>query len=170
MKQQKLKANRDYKTSPRAAWEAPDPDYRSDIDFEGEVSLTKQSEAEACDINNIMKRYEQTGLLPDSNGRQPTFADFSTMETYQEAMNIVSQANSSFHSLPAEIRARFQNDPAQFLGFVEKGLVDENAAKELIEMGLAVPAPEKPQPEKPQKDAKPQKAQTPPAQPEPKNG
>lgn len=138
MKQQKLTEIRDYQKSPRAYWEEPDKNYRSDIDFTGEVSLTKQSEAEACDINNIMKKYEATGLLPDSSGRQPYYGDFSTMETFQEALHIVSEANSVFHSLPAEIRAKFQNDPAQFLGFIEKSSQTQDGVKELVDLGLAV--------------------------------
>ena len=35
-----------------------------------EKSLTRQSEAESCDINQIMKRYEKTGVLPRSIGKR----------------------------------------------------------------------------------------------------
>lgn len=139
MKQQNLKEQRNYNLHPRSAAEGSDPNYRADISFEGEVSLTKQSEAEACDINVIMKRYEATGFLPQSDGRTPQYGDFSTMETFQEALHIVSSANASFYALPAEIRARFQNDPAQFLGYVEEGMRDPKVNQELVDMGLAMP-------------------------------
>lgn len=151
-KQQVLKEIRDYKRNPRSGHEDPDPAFRNDIDFTGEVSLTKQSEAESADINFIMKRYEQTGFLPDNSGKMPIYEDFSTMETFQEALQIVSSANATFHSLPAEIRARFQNDPAQFLGFVEAGQTDPKVGDELIKMGLAVPREQAPAPKKDAKE------------------
>ncbi|QXP08264.1 MAG: internal scaffolding protein [Arizlama microvirus] len=147
MKQEKLKSIRDYRVNPRSYHEEPDPNHRGDIDFTGEVSLTKQSEAQACDINEIMKRYEATGLLPMDDGRKPQYGDFSTMETFQEAQHIVAAANASFYGLPAHIRARFGNDPAQFLGFVEQGATNPQVASELVEMGLATERAEEPKPE-----------------------
>ena len=146
MKQEKLKEHRNYRMNPRSAHEGPDPDFRDDLNFGDEVSRTKQSEAEACDINNIMKKYQATGILPDADGRQPMWEDFSEAATFMEALHIVSQAQSSFHALPAEIRSRFGNDPAQFLAFVEKGSTDAEVGKELVSMGLAnvpVESPEK---------------------------
>ena len=35
------------------------------ISFEGEESMTHQEFAKECDINNIMARYTQTGILPE---------------------------------------------------------------------------------------------------------
>lgn len=141
MAQQKLKEIRNYRANPRSAHEEPDPNHREDILFtqsDYDASPTKQSDAEAADINFIMKRYEQTGLLPDAEGRRPIVGDFSTMETYHEAMQVVAEANSSFFALPAEIRAKFQNDPGQFLAYVEKAPTDKEIATDLVKMGLAV--------------------------------
>lgn len=142
MKQQKLNEIRNYQANPRSYHEQPDPDHRCDICFEGQVSLTKQSEAEAADINNIMKRYEQTGLLPaNANQKEMFYGDFSTAETFQEALAIVSHAQSAFHRLPAEVRANFQNDPQRFLEFVESAEKNPEAMKELVNMGLATERP-----------------------------
>lgn len=133
MKQQTLKEHRDYLANPRRNGEF-DKDYRGDIDFTGEISLTRQSEAESADINVIMKRYEQTGILPEMMKQNPEYGDFSDMGTYQEALNIVAFANSQFMALDAHVRARFSNDPAQFLDFCSN---PENGP-ELVKMGLAV--------------------------------
>lgn len=150
MKQMKLnnQINRNYLTNPRHSHEI-DTDYRSDVSFEGTISLTKQSEADACDINNIMNTYTKTGVLPVAEGN-PLYGDFYDAPTFTEAMAVVAQANAQFASLPAELRAKFQNDPAQFLAFVDNG---ENY-DELVKMGLVEARPEEPISEKsPQKKA-----------------
>lgn len=133
--QAELPEQRDYLANPRAAHER-DPDHRGDLRFtdeDYEQCPTKQSEAEACDINNIMARYQATGLLPEIQRREPSFGDFSTMETLQEAMAIVAQANSQFAALPSAVREKFANNPAEFLKFVD----DPKNNDALVEMGLA---------------------------------
>lgn len=96
-------------------------------------SLTKQSEAESCDINVIMERAAR-GIMPDVI-RQPVFGDFSEGITYHDAMNRVLEAQSSFMQLPAKVRTQFDNDPGLFLDFVS----DPANASKLVEMGLAKP-------------------------------
>ena len=92
---------------------------------------TRQSEAAATDINNIMKKYEKTGLLP-SLDREAFFADVSTMVDYRTALHHVDKAQKAFMSLPAGVRTKFSNDPAEFLDFVS----DEENRPEMVEMGL----------------------------------
>lgn len=111
------------------------------IKFDPSEGRTKQSDAEACDINNIMKRYEATGLLPDMIHREPQWGDFSDMATYQEAMDIVAKAREQFFSLDAHLRKEFNNDPAQFLEFCE----DPKNVRRMVELGIATPV-EKPEP------------------------
>lgn len=54
---------------------------------EGE-SMTHQSHAETCDINNIIRRYDNTGLLPD--GRGPgSYADITQLQNKTFAEQIV---------------------------------------------------------------------------------
>lgn len=142
MKQQEIPTQRDYRKQPRRYDEPRDRNHTGAISFEGEVSLTKQSEAEACDINNIMKKYTETGIPPAADGRVPQYGDFSTMETFQEALEIVSHAKSQFYSMDAETRAEFQNDPAKFLQFVETAHQKEGGVEKLIKLGIAVERPE----------------------------
>lgn len=96
-------------------------------------SLAKQAFKESSDINNILKQYESTGVLP-LNGKSPIYGDFSNHVQYQDAMNLVINANRQFESLPAKIRERFSNDPVNFLEFVE----NEDNIEECYRMGLKV--------------------------------
>lgn len=103
---------------------------KSQISF-GTKSRTKQNHAKQCDINNIMKRYHKTGLLEHSRKHSPEYG-FATSEDFNTSMNIITKANEMFEDLPSDIRTRFQNDPGQFLDFVD----DENNAQEMFDLGL----------------------------------
>lgn len=111
------------------------PKLASDISFEGDKGVTKQSDAKDCDINAIFKRYERCGQLPDMILQDGRYGDFSDVPTYQEACEIVNHAQEQFASLDVTIRNRFANDPAAFLDFVQNPAnVDE-----LERMGLLKP-------------------------------
>lgn len=103
-------------------------------------SLAKQAFKDECDINNIMKRFERDGILNHFNQYGGQYGDFTDAPDYHDAMNKITAANEMFLTLPAAIRARFSNDPGEFLAFVDK---PENA-NALIEMGLARPNPGNP--------------------------
>lgn len=94
-------------------------------------SLAVQSAAEECDINTIVKRFGLTGQLP-SGVRAPTYGDFTEVVDFQTAMNAIATARESFDTLPAHVRARFQNDPAAFVDFCSD---DANRA-EAVKLGL----------------------------------
>lgn len=95
---------------------------------------TKRSFAAECDINNIMKKYERTGVLPELKARG-VYGDFSEAVDYQEACNLVLHAETQFNGLPARVRERFANDPVKFLEFVQDG----RNAQAMAEMGLMDP-------------------------------
>jgi len=95
-------------------------------------SKTQQSMMADCDINNIMKKFEQTGILPDMIKSNPQYGDFSDVMSYQEAMSLVVHANDQFASLSAKVRDRFNNDPKRFLAFCE----DSNNREEMKILGL----------------------------------
>lgn len=99
-----------------------------------EPSLTKQSAKDECDINAIMKKYERTKLVSHINQNPGFYDDVSEVPDYQGALAVVSQAHDMFASMPAQLRARFQNDPGVFLSFV----ADPLNADELVQLGLAV--------------------------------
>jgi phage internal scaffolding protein len=122
------------------------------------VSRTKQSFVPECDINNIVKSYRVTGQINHmrSNAAQGVYEDLPDPIDFQTSLNIIQEARDSFQSLPAAVRRRFDNDPAEFLAFV----TNPKNQDEIIKMGLAVdnrpPPPPPPAPEAP-----------PPAAPEP---
>ena len=109
--------------------------HASDLSFEGDKGVTKQSDLKDTDINSIMKRFERTGQLPDMIVKTPRYGDFSEVPTYQEALEIVTLANDQFLNLDVDVRNRFDNDPAKFLGFAS----DPKNMDELETMGLLKP-------------------------------
>lgn len=92
---------------------------------------TRQSDAESCDVNVIVRRYHKTGVLPVAN-REVFFADVSQLGDYFTVLNHVREAEKGFMRLPAAVRTRFGNDAAAFLDFCGN---PENRG-ELVEMGL----------------------------------
>jgi len=101
-----------------------------------DVSQAQQHCRDECDINTIMTRFGQTGLLPE-NPLPPRYGDFSEIGDYHSALNAVRVAETEFDALPAGIRARFDNDPANLIGFLD----DINNREEAISLGL-IPKPE----------------------------
>ena len=98
-------------------------------------SLTQQQFKEECDINNIIARYETTGLLTDPlhpGTRMPQFGDFSNVPDYLHAQTIIARTREAFEALPSKIRDRFDNDPAQMLEFLQ----DESNREEAMKLGL----------------------------------
>ena len=103
-----------------------------------EPSMTQQHFADECDINNIMKRYQNTGILTEpgqGSGLPPMFGDFSEVSDYQTAQNAVIDVQEAFAQLPSRVRARFDNDPAALLEFLGK---EENRI-EAVSLGLVNP-------------------------------
>ena len=98
-------------------------------------SLAQQQFAEEADINTIVRRFNLTGQLPD-NVRAPVYADFEAVFDFQTAMNAVRSAEESFMAMPADVRARFSNDPHRFVEFCS----DPSNLEEARKLGLAVPS------------------------------
>lgn len=123
------------------------PHNRSDTWYTGELvdentgevstppSMTKQSFVEQCDINNILKQFKASGMLTHINQQaaQGRYLDLPDDLDYQNALNIVLEAENSFASLPSKVRDRFHNDPAEFLQWFQ----DPDNQDEAIKLGLA---------------------------------
>jgi len=102
---------------------------------------TVQSSKEESDINTIVRRFGLTGQLPQ-NVRTPLQGDFTNAVDFRTCMDAVVLAERSFAAMPAEVRKRFGNDPAEFVDFstqVDADGVLVNLA-EMRKLGLAVPA------------------------------
>ena len=96
-----------------------------------EPSLAQQHFKEECDINTILQKFNITGILPEAP-LSPRYGDFTGIGDYHTALNRVIAAQEEFEALPAQIRARFDNDPAQLIEFLQN---DKNRL-EAEELGL----------------------------------
>lgn len=99
-----------------------------------QLNPTQQQFLESSDINRIVRRAQKTGVLPQMKG-SPIYGDFSDVPSFQEAQNLLIIANEQFAGLTAVTRARFNNDPAEFLQFA----TDPKNADKMVEFGLAQP-------------------------------
>lgn len=102
------------------------------IDCSKDPGATKQNFKDECDIDKILERGARTGFYPVVNnpGR---YADVSEVTDYQQALQVVSNAQSAFMALDAKVRKKFDNDPVKFLQFMN----DEKNIEEMVELGLA---------------------------------
>lgn len=100
-------------------------------------SMTIQSAKDECDINNIVNRYKRTGSYYEPGAvatRQPQFGDYSSIPDYREALSIIHQADDDFSALPSKVRRRFNNDPLEYVAFLQ----DAANRDEAIALGLVV--------------------------------
>jgi len=111
-------------------------------DCSADPGRTKQSFRDEADINVLMKRYEKTGRLVDPyvvGRRQAVFGDFGDGLDFMDAHQRVQDARKAFQTLPARVRDRFGNDPAELLMF----LADPANAAEAVELGLRMKRPDR---------------------------
>lgn len=109
-----------------------------------DVSRAKQQFAEESDINTIIRRFKIGGELP-VGVRMPTFGDFAFVSDFKSAMDAIALANEAFDAMPAEVRSRFHNDPAEFLEFTsDKANLAEARKLGLVPAEEVVVAPEAP--------------------------
>jgi len=96
-----------------------------------DASLAQQHFKDECDINNILRQFNVTGLLPEQP-LSPRYGDFTGIGDYHTALNRVMAAQDEFDALPAQIRARFDNDPANLIEFLD----NEKNRQEAEDLGL----------------------------------
>lgn len=104
-----------------------------------EPSATLQSFKDDADINCIIARYENTGVLVDPTvpvSRTPDYGDFSEMPDFQTAQNVIVAANNAFNALSSKIRERFGNDPAAYFDFVQSLKEGSDDYDEAIRLGI----------------------------------
>lgn len=117
-----------------------DPTSRVPAPRSGGPGRTKQAAKDECDINALMKRYQKTGQLPAGMGTG-RYGDFYGVDDYLQAQIVVKTAEIQFNSLPAVVRERFANDPAQLLTFVaDPANLDEARKLGLLKEEIKDPA------------------------------
>lgn len=78
-----------------------------------QASLTQQHFKDDCDVNVILERFMRTGEMP-STYAIPSFQDVSDYADFRELQDAMSDAREYFDSLPARVRARYNNDLNDF--------------------------------------------------------
>lgn len=87
-----------------------------------------QSAEEESNINTIVRRFGLTGEMPNDL-RMPQSGDFTGLPDFHSAMNMVRAAQEEFERVPAEVRARFNNDPSRLMAFIENEANRDEARK-----------------------------------------
>jgi phage internal scaffolding protein len=101
-----------------------------------EPTLAQQNFKDETDINYIVRQFGITGELP-GKPLNPQYGDFTGVLDYHSAVNAVLAAQDDFMELPAQMRSRFNNDPAQLIDFLGK----EENREEAIKLGLVAAKP-----------------------------
>jgi len=96
-----------------------------------DATRTQQHFKDETDINNILRQFNITGQLP-TKSISPRYGDFTGIGDYHTALNQVIAAEGEFMTLPAQLRARFNNDPQELIEFLNNS---ENK-DEAIKLGL----------------------------------
>ena len=95
------------------------------------VYTTEQHYKERCDVNNVIRRYQDTGLLDHVSVLEAKYGDMPAGE-FKQMMDMVIDVQARFAEFPLKIRNKFRNDPEAFFQFME----DPANRPEAIAMGL----------------------------------
>ncbi|QCQ85090.1 internal scaffolding protein [Blackfly microvirus SF02] len=102
--------------------------------------LVQHSMQAECDINTIMARYSSTGDLTHVKESAAEYGDFYDVSDYKTGQDRLIAVQALFMELPATLRDKLNNDPAQFIEYA----TDEKNIEELRSLGLAEPLPPTP--------------------------
>lgn len=105
---------------------------KSSAYYESGQSRTQQHELPDSDIQKIVARSIETGILPER--RELTYGDLRVND-YKEALDKVTRAQQDFDELPSKLRDRFRNDPKELIQF----LSDSKNREEAEQLGLIHP-------------------------------
>lgn len=91
-------------------------------------SKTQQQFKDEVDINTIVERFNASGEGPPTM-QFPQQEEFMDAFDFQTSMNVLVKGREAFMELPAKARARFQNDPQQFMEFIHNPENQDEALK-----------------------------------------
>lgn len=98
--------------------------------------LTKQSFKDETDINKLLVRAQKSGTMSHLDKYEATYGDFADFDFMEAQMNL-TKGREVFDDLPSEIRAEFNQSPAQFFAYVNDPANVDSLYKKLP--GLAQP-------------------------------
>lgn len=98
-------------------------------------TLTQQQFAEDADINIVLKRFGVTdGALPPVAIDPTYFGDFADATDFREALDRTQEAREHFALLPANLRAKWNNNPYELWQWIN----DPANIAEAIELQMLV--------------------------------
>lgn len=84
----------------------------------GSVTLVQQHFKDEVDVNTIVRRFGLTNVVPAAVAAG-VYGDFTGIHDYGSAVAAIEKAEAGFMKLPAEVRDRFENDPARLIAFAQ---------------------------------------------------
>lgn len=109
-------------------------------------SLAIQGPSEDADINVLVRRFGIAGgPMPVAPVDPSAYGDLTDIPDLGTALLIMRDARERFDALPALLRRRFGNDPAELWDFVN----DPQNGAEAVSLGLLQAPPEPPAPPAP---------------------
>lgn len=96
-----------------------------------EPSMTQQHMGPETDINLMMRRYALTGEFAVRRD-VAEYGEFDEAVDFRRMIEVVEQGKRAFARVPSAVRARFENDPGQFLDWIH----DEANYGEAATLGL----------------------------------
>jgi len=111
-----------------------DPPADVELDQSGETSLTQQQFRDECDINVVLQQYNVQELVSADTVdlRDMAFGNFAAWDSYEDVEASLVLAQEAFATLPASTRARFDNDLATCVAWLD----DPQNYAEATDMGI----------------------------------
>lgn len=93
---------------------------------EKDIYAEIQSHKASTDINEIIRRFTETGDISLFQVREGVYGDFTDMpKTYAEMFQRMIDAEIAFNSLPAEVKEKFNNNVSEFLAAMGTEKMDD---------------------------------------------
>lgn len=78
-----------------------------------EPTITQQHFAAECNINQIIARFNKTGVLGDGKPTPPSYADVSLFGDFRESQEKIQKGKAAFAAMPVEVRRLAGGDPSR---------------------------------------------------------
>ena len=97
------------------------------------IGLFKDSNVVASkSFKTMINKYDRTGVLSNVQKGKAMYGDFTKVNEYQDAIDLVTNSKNMFNELPSDIREKFSNNPGEFFEWITNPANN----KEAIELGL----------------------------------
>lgn len=108
------------------------------IEWDKEVSRTKQAFKDQCDVNKMLKKAQTTGSMSHLlKYPEPIYGEFDGEFNLLEASKRIKRSEAIFNDLPSEVRREFNHNAIDFVRFA----ADPKNNSRLAELLPAIAAP-----------------------------